>query len=47
MPLSLDDIKELIKKAVGFKAERDEIQVVAVKMPSVAPPEPNPVEVFT
>lgn len=32
----LAEIKEMIKKAVGFKAERDEIQVTQVKMP--APP---------
>ena len=35
MPLA--DVKEMIKKAVGFKTERDEIQVTQVKMPSVAP----------
>ena len=34
MPLA--EVKEIIKKAVGFKADRDEIQVTQVKMPSVA-----------
>src|SRR5262249_24279593 len=34
-PISVDDVKEAIKKAVGFKAERDEIQLTAVKMPSL------------
>jgi flagellar M-ring protein FliF len=34
-PISLDEVKEAIKKAVGFKSDRDEIQVTGVKMPSV------------
>jgi flagellar biosynthesis/type III secretory pathway M-ring protein FliF/YscJ len=33
-PLSLADIGETIKKAVGFKSERDEIQITQVKMPA-------------
>jgi flagellar M-ring protein FliF len=32
--ISLDDIKETIKKAVGFKLDRDEIQITLVKMPT-------------
>ncbi|HZZ78310.1 MAG TPA: flagellar basal-body MS-ring/collar protein FliF, partial [Gemmataceae bacterium] len=36
-PISLDSLKEVIKKAVGFKSDRDEIQVAAVKMPSQNP----------
>ena len=34
--ISLADVKETIKKAVGFKTDRDEIQVTQVKMPAVA-----------
>jgi flagellar M-ring protein FliF len=30
----IEDVKETIKKAVGFKASRDEIQVTQVKMPT-------------
>ena len=33
--ISLDDVRETIKKAVGFKAKRDEIQVTQVHMPAV------------
>jgi flagellar M-ring protein FliF len=32
-PISLADVKETIKKAVGFKKDRDEIQVTQVRMP--------------
>jgi flagellar M-ring protein FliF len=32
--ISLADVKETIKKAVGFKADRDEIQVTQVRMPA-------------
>lgn len=35
--ISLDEVREAIKKAVGFKADRDEISVAAVKMPTVNP----------
>ncbi len=38
-PITLEQVKETIKKAVGFKSERDEIQVTAVKMPSAVVPE--------
>jgi flagellar M-ring protein FliF len=34
--MPLPEIKEMIKKAVGFKADRDEIQVTQVKMPTGA-----------
>jgi flagellar M-ring protein FliF len=34
--MPLPEVKEMIKKAVGFKSDRDEIQVTQVKMP--APP---------
>ena len=34
MPLA--EVKEMIKKAVGFKSDRDEIQVTQVKMPTTA-----------
>ena len=33
--ISLADVRETIKKAVGFKADRDEIQVTQVRMPAV------------
>src|SRR4029077_10278644 len=33
--ISLEDVRETIKKAVGFKAKRDEIQVTQVHMPAV------------
>jgi flagellar M-ring protein FliF len=33
--ISLADVRETIKKAVGFKASRDEIQVTQVRMPAV------------
>jgi flagellar M-ring protein FliF len=33
-PISLDDLKNLIKAAVGFKADRDDIQVMLVRMPT-------------
>jgi len=33
--IDLKDIQEIIKKAVGFKADRDEIQVTQVRMPTV------------
>ncbi len=35
-PIPLEDIKEMIKKSVGFKLNRDEIQVTQVKMPTPA-----------
>jgi flagellar M-ring protein FliF len=35
-PISLADVKETIKKAVGFKKDRDEIQVTQVRMPGTA-----------
>ena len=34
--IPLEDIKEIIKKAVGYKLNRDEIQVTQVKMPTPA-----------
>jgi flagellar M-ring protein FliF len=34
MPLA--EVKEIIKKAVGYKSERDEIQVTQVRMPTLA-----------
>lgn len=44
--ITLDTIKDIIKKAVGFKADRDEIQVTLVKMPS-PPAETNDDEAAT
>ena len=34
-PINLKDVEEAIKKAVGFKKERDEIQITSVRMPAV------------
>jgi flagellar M-ring protein FliF len=36
-PISLESLKDAIKNAVGFKSDRDEIQVTLVRMPSTAP----------
>ena len=33
--VSLADVQEIIKKAIGFKSDRDEIQVTQVKVPIV------------
>jgi flagellar M-ring protein FliF len=38
-PMTVAEVTEIIKKAVGFKADRDEIQVNSVKMPTLAPVE--------
>jgi flagellar M-ring protein FliF len=35
-PMALPEIEKMIKKAVGFKTDRDEIQVTQVKMPTGA-----------
>lgn len=34
-PIPLAEVQEIIKKAVGFKSDRDEIQVTAVRMPGM------------
>ena len=36
-PITLEQVEKTIKKAVGFKADRDEIQVTGVKMPVATP----------
>jgi flagellar M-ring protein FliF len=36
--MSLADVQDIIKKAVGYKADRDEIKVTQVKMPGLTPP---------
>jgi flagellar biosynthesis/type III secretory pathway M-ring protein FliF/YscJ len=33
--MSLADVQDIIKKAVGFKSDRDEIKVIQVRMPDV------------